>query len=486
MTQPTARPRPEADAAQDSSEPHSASLEAGDVAYHLHPFTNLKRHEEAGPLVIERGEGVRVFDRRGKAYIEGLAGLWCVTLGFSEQRLVEAAQQQMRRLPFAHSFGHRSHPGLIELARRLIAIAPRDPRGRPMSKVFFADSGSEANDTAMKLVWYYNNARGRPEKKKIISRLKAYHGVTIATGSLTGLPHVQGDFDLPISGVLHADCPHHYRFGAAGESEEDFAARLARNLEALILEEGPETVAAFFAEPVMAAGGVIVPPAGYFARVQAVLRRYDVLFVVDEVVSGFGRTGAMFGCETFDLQPDMMTLAKGLTSGYAPMSALLVSEPIYRALVDQSERLGTFGHGFTYSGHPVAAAVALEALRIYESDRILDHVGRVGPLLQAGLRRFRDHPLVGEVRGLGLIGAVELVRDKRTREPFDPEAGVGAHLAARAQEHGVLLRAMGDAAAFAPPLVIGEAEIEEMLERFGRALDDTLAMVRERGLAPAG
>jgi 4-aminobutyrate--pyruvate transaminase len=483
MTQPTSRPRPEADAAQASSGPHPASLEAGDVACHLHPFTNLKRHEEAGPLVIDRGEGVRVFDRQGKAYIEALAGLWCVTLGFSEPRLVEAAHRQLRRLPFAHAFGHRSHPGLIELAQRLIAIAPRDSRGRPMSKAFFANSGSEANDTAVKLVWYYNNARGRPRKKKIISRLKAYHGVTIASGSLTGLPHVQGDFDLPMPGVLHADCPHHYRFGAAGESEEEFGARLARNLEALILAEGPDTVAAFFAEPVMAAGGVIVPPAGYFARVQEVLRRHDILFVVDEVVSGFGRTGAMFGSETLDLRPDMVTLAKGLTSGYAPMSALLLSEPIYQALVAQSERLGTFGHGFTYSGHPVGAAVALEALRIYEEDDILGHVARVAPAFQAGLRRFRDHPLVGEVRGLGLIGAVELVRDKGTREPFDRELGIGAYLAARAQDHGVLLRAMGDAAAFAPPLVITSAEIAEMLERFGRALDDTLEMVRERRLA---
>ncbi|MGB8275509.1 MAG: aspartate aminotransferase family protein [Alphaproteobacteria bacterium] len=454
-----------------------------DIAYHLHAYTNLKLHEELGPLVITRGEGVRVFDRDGKAYIEALAGLWCALLGFSERRLVEAAHRQLQRLPFGHVFGHRSSEPLIELARRLIEIAPRDAQGRPMSKAFFADSGSEANDTAMKLVWYYNNALGRPNKKKIISRIKAYHGVTIATGSLTGLPHVQGDFDLPIARVLHADCPHYYRYALPGESEDRFSERMAKNLDALILAEGPDTVAAFFAEPVMAAGGVIPPPRGYFERVQDVLRRHDVLFVVDEVVTGFGRTGAMFGCETYGLRPDMVTLAKGLTSGYAPMSALLVSEPIYRALVDQSERLGTFGHGFTFSGHPVAAAIALEVLRIYRDDDILSHVRRVSPVFQAGLRRFAGHPLVGEVRGVGLIGAVELVRDKASREPFAPELGIGPYLARRAQDHGVLLRAMGDSAAFAPPLIITEAEIEDMLGRFGAALDDTLAMVKAQGLA---
>lgn len=461
--------------------PRRRSLQSRDIAYHLHPYTNLKLHRECGPLVISRGEGVRVFDDAGNAYIEGLAGLWCATLGFSEDRLAEAASRQLRHLPFAHSFGHRAHEPGIELAERLVEMGPRDQSGERMSKVFFADSGSEANDTAMKLTWYYNNARGKPDKKKIIAREKAYHGVTIATGSLTALPHVQGGFDLPMPRILHTDCPHHYRFARAGESEEDFATRLAGNLERLIVTEGPETVAAFFAEPVMGAGGVIVPPAGYFEKVQQVLRRYDVLFVVDEIITGFGRTGNMFGCETFGLAPDMVTLAKGLTAGYAPMAALLISEPIYQALVDQSEKLGTFGHGFTYSGHPVGAAIALEALRIYQEDHILDHVHAIGPRLQEGLRRFRDHPLVGEVRGVGLIAAVEVVRDKASREPFEPELGVGPFLAARAQAHGLLVRAMGDAVAFAPPLIIDEEEIDELLERFGQALDDTLAMVRAEG-----
>jgi 4-aminobutyrate--pyruvate transaminase len=458
-------------------------LHSADVAYHLHPYTNLKVHEEKGPIVITRGEGVRVFDDAGKAYIEGLAGLWCTMLGFSETRLIEAATRQLRRLPFGHSFGHRAHEPGIRLAERLITVAPKARSGARFSKVFFAGSGSEANDTAIKLAWYYNNARGRPEKKKIISRENAYHGATVATGSLTGLPHVQGDFDLPIARILHTGCPHHYRFANPGEGEEAFATRLAESLEELILAEGPDTVAAFFAEPVMGAGGVIVPPATYFDKVQAVLRKYDVLFVVDEAITGFGRTGNMFGCETFGLEPDMLTLAKGLTSGYLPMAALLISAPIYDALVEQSERLGTFGHGFTYSGHPVCAAVALEVLEIYEADGVLDHVRRVAPRFQEGLSRFRHHPLVGEVRGVGLVAAVELVQDKASREPFPPELGIGAALAACAQERGLLLRAMGDAAAFAPPLIITEAEIDELLERFGQALDDILAMVREQGLS---
>ncbi len=459
------------------------SLQARDVACQLHPYTNLKLHEETGPLVITRGDGVWIFDDAGKGYIEGLAGLWCAMLGFSEHRLAEAATRQLRRLPFGHSFGHRAHEPGIELAEKLIRVAPRGRRGAALSKVFFANSGSEANDTAIKLAWYYNNAIGRPEKKKIISREKAYHGVTVATGSLTALPHVQDDFDLPIARVLHTTCPHHYRFAEPGEGEEAFATRLADELEALIVAEGPETVAAFFAEPVMGAGGVMVPPATYFEKVQAVLRKYDVLFIVDEAITGFGRTGNMFGCDTFALEPDMLTLAKGLTCGYLPMAALLICAPIYEALVAQSEKLGTFGHGFTYSGHPVCAAVALEVLSIYEKDRILDHVRRVAPRFQEGLRRFSEHPLVGEVRGIGLIGAVEMVRSKATREPFAPELGIGTYLAARAQERGLLFRAMGDAAAFAPPLIISEGEIDEMLNRFGQALDDTLAMVRDQGLS---
>jgi 4-aminobutyrate--pyruvate transaminase len=385
----------------------------------------------------------------------------------------------MCELPFYHSFAGKVPAIATELAERLIGIAPAG-----MGKVLFANSGSEANDTAIKLAWYVNNALGRPQKKKIISRQRAYHGVTIATASLTGLAFAHEDFDLPIARILHTDCPHYYRGAQPGENEEAFAARLAGSLEGLILREGPDTVAAFFAEPVMGAGGVIVPPATYFDRIQPILKKYDILFVVDEVICGFGRTGNMFGAQTFDLQPDIMTLAKALSAGYQPISANLVTNKLYETLVAQSDKLGIFGHGYTYSGHPVPAAVALETLKIYEERDIVAQVRRVGPRMQAGIRGYADHPLIGEARGIGLIGAVEVVRDKAAKQSFDPKAGVAAYLVRRAQHHGAILRNMpGDIVAFSPPLIISEAEIDEMLSCFGRALDDTWAMVREKGLA---
>jgi len=450
-----------------------------DLSYHLHPATNLRSVQAEGPLVITRGEGVYVYDDEGRRYLEGMAGLWCASLGFSERRLADAAYRQMCELPFYHSFAGKVPAISTELAERLIRMAPAG-----MSRVLFANSGSEANDTAVKLVWYVNNALGRPRKKKIISRQRAYHGVTVASASLTGLAFAHTDFDLPIARFLHTDCPHYYRGAKPGESEEAFAARLADNLEQLILREDPDTVAAFFAEPVMGAGGVIVPPATYFDRVQPILKKYDILFVADEVICGFGRTGNMFGTQTFDLAPDIMTVAKALSAGYLPISANLVSGRLYDILVAQSDKLGIFGHGYTYSSHPVPAAVALETLKIYEERDIVGQVRRVGPRMQSGIRSHADHPLVGEARGIGLIGAIEIVRDKATKASFDPKAGVAAYLVRRAQHHGAILRNMpGDIVAFSPPLVITEAEIDEMLGCFGRALDDTWAMVKEKGLA---
>jgi len=450
-----------------------------DLSFHLHPATNLRSVQAEGPLVITRGEGVYVYDDEGKRYLEGMAGLWCASLGFSERRLAEAAYRQMGELPFYHSFAGKVPAISTELAERLIGMAPPG-----MTKALFANSGSEANDTAIKLAWYVNNALGRTQKKKIISRQRAYHGVTIASGSLTGLAFAHTDFDLPIARILHTDCPYFYRGAQQGESEEAFAARLASNLEQLILREGPDTVAAFFAEPVMGAGGVIVPPATYFDRVQPILKKYDILFVVDEVICGFGRTGHMFGSQTFDLQPDIMTLAKALSAGYVPISANLVSGAVYDVLLAQSDKLGIFGHGYTYSSHPVPAAVALETLKIYDEVDIVGKVRKVGPRMQAGIRSFADHPLIGEARGIGLIGAVEIVRDKTTKESFDPKAGVAAFLVRRAQHHGLILRNMpGDIVAFCPPLIVSEAEIDEMMVGFGKALDDTQAMVKEKGLA---
>jgi len=445
-----------------------SSVAASDLAHLLHPYTNLVRHQETGPLVIVRGEGVRVFDEAGKDYIEGMAGLWCTALGWGETRLAEVAAEQMRQLPFYHLFGSKTHEPAVRLAEELAAMAPVED-----ARAFFANSGSEANDTAIKIIRYYNNAVGRPDKKKIIARDRAYHGVTVATASLTGLPVNQRSFDLPMPGVLRAACPHYWRNGRPGESEEAFASRLAEELEALILAEGPDTVAAFFAEPVMGAGGVVVPPRTYFDKIQAVLRKYEVLLVVDEVITGFGRTGNMFGSETFGIRPDMMTVAKGLSSGYLPISALLVKGELFGPIAAESAKIGSFGHGFTYGGHPVPAAVALETLKIYRERDIVGQVRKVAPLFQERLRAFHNHPLVGEARGVGLIGAIELVADKAAKTAFDPKLAVGPRVVAAAQAKGVILRAMGDAVAFSPPLVIGEADIAEMFERFQVALDET-------------
>ena len=461
--------------------PRSNSAASRDIASLLHPYTNLKKHETDGPMVIAEGKGVRVYDENGKAYIEGMAGLWCTSLGFGEERLVNAAAEQMRKLPYYHQFNHKSHHPGIDLAERLLSIMPV-----PMSKVLFANSGSEANDTVVKIVWYYNNALGRTKKKKILSRIKGYHGVTVASASMTGLPYNHMDFDLPIAGIRHVDNPHHYHGALPGESEEDFASRLAANLETIIQYEGADTIAAFIAEPVQGAGGVIVPPKTYWDKIQPILRKHDILLIADEVICGFGRTGNMFGCQTFGITPDILTCAKALSSAYLPISATVINDKVFRVIQGNSDKVGTFGHGYTYTGHPVAAAVAVETLKIYEERQILNHVRAIAPRLQSGLRSFTDHPLVGEARGVGLIGAIELVQDKQAHRNFPAKAGVGPYLAKRAEHHGVILRAMGgDTIAFSPPLIISEEDIDAILSAFGRALDDTWTMVCDTGLKTA-
>jgi 4-aminobutyrate--pyruvate transaminase len=355
-----------------------------------------------------------------------------------------------------------------------------------MSKVFFANSGSEANDTAIKLVWYYNNALGRTGKKKIISRQRAYHGVTIASASLTGLPANHRDFDLPIANIIHTDCPHAYNFAEPGESEDAFTTRLANSLEALIEREGADTIAAFIAEPVMGAGGVLVPPKGYFAKIQAVLKKHDILFICDEVICGFGRTGNVWGAQTFGIQPDMVVMAKALSSAYLPISAVLISEPIWRAMVAASDKIGTFGHGYTYSAHPVAAAVALETLKIYEERDIFGHVRKVMPRFQAAFQKLASHPLVGEAQSVGLIGAIQLMKSRQPKQAFDPKQAVAPYMAKRAQEHGLVCRAVfGDRVALCPPLIVTDEQIDEIFRRFTRALEDTADMAREKGLAAA-
>lgn len=447
----------------------SNSLHAADIAFHIHSQTNLSLHEQVGPTVMVRGEGIYTWDDQGKRYLDAMSGMWSAALGYSEERLVNAATRQMQALPYHQNFAHRSTEPAIQLAERLIRLAPV-----PMSKVLFACSGSEANDTAIKLAWYYWSAVGQPQRRKIISRNRAYHGTTIASASLTGLPHLHQDFGLPLPGFLHVTCPHYYREGLPGESEEAFSTRLAAELEALIEREGADTIAAFFAEPLMGTGGVITPPAGYFEKIQAVLKRHGILLVADEVICGFGRTGNWWGSQTFGLQPDMLTCAKALSASYLPISALMISEGIYQAMRSQSEKIGVFGHGFTYGGHPVPAAVALECLNIYQERQLPEHAQRVGARLGAGLRKLAEHPLVGEVRGAGLMWGVELVADKASKTAFPREWKVGLAASQQTEAHGVTARSLNDSVVFAPPLIITEAEVDLVLEAFGKGLDATL------------
>jgi len=449
-----------------------------DIETVIHPYTNLDAFRKTGPLILDRGEGIRVWDTDGNEYIEGMAGLWCTALGYSEQELIDAATEQMGQLPFTHVFSGKTHEKAAELAERLKAIAPHDA-----SKVLFCGSGSEANDQQIKLVWYYNNARGKPNKKKIISRTRGYHGVTVASASLTGLPANHADFDLPLDGILHTDCPHYYRYAEPGETEDEFTTRLANNLDEMIQREGPDTIAAFIAEPIMGAGGVVIPPEDYFAKIHAVLDKYDIYVIADEVICGFGRTGNMFGSETYGFKPDSVSVAKALTSGYVPMGAVTVGEDMYEAMLEQSKKLGIFGHGFTYTGHPLAAAVGCKALEIYEKRNIVGHVRTVGPTFEKRMAALENHPLVGNSRAKGLIGAVELVADKETKRAFEASQGVGAAAQNNAQKHGLIVRAMGgDIVAFCPPLIIDESQINEMFDKFEKGLDDTEAWISKEGL----
>jgi 4-aminobutyrate---pyruvate transaminase len=439
---------------------------ARDIAYYFHPATNARRHEAIGPTIIERGQGIYVFDDQGKEYIEGLAGLWSVAVGFGEERLAKAAYDQMRKLAYYHSFSGKSHPAAIALAERLVKMAPGE-----MGKAHFTSSGSEANDFAIKLVWYFNNALGRRDKKKIIARNRGYHGVSIASGSLTGLPAFHRDFDLPLPMMRHVACAHFWRYAEPGETEEAFATRLADELEETILREGPETVAAFIGEPVMGAGGVMPPPSTYWEKVQAVCRRHDVLIIADEVITGFGRTGRTFGCETYDISPDILVLSKALTSSYAPLSAVLFTDAIYQVVADNSAKIGVFAHGFTASGHPVATAVAMENLDIIEERGLVENAALLAPRFKRRLQAFASHPYVGEARSVGLLGALELVADKATKAAFEKPGAAAARVFELAQEEGLIIRAIGDVLAFCPPLVIDAAGVDELFNRFARALD---------------
>ncbi len=443
------------------------SLDAIDKATLVHPYTDLVAHDDKGPHIIERAEGIRLYDADGRSFIDGVAGLWCTGLGHGEDRLVKVAAEAMKTLSFSHIFSHRSHPSAIELAETLTRLAPDS-----ITRAFFVNSGSEAVDAAIQIVWNYNNALGRPQKKKIIGRDRGYHGVTVAAGSLTALPYKQNDFDLPVNDrFLRVTCPHHYRYGEAGESEADFAARLAQEVENVIIEHGADTIAAFIGEPIMAAGGVMPPPEGYWPAVAEICKKHDVLLICDEVVNGFCRTGNFWGSQTVGVQPDIMTCAKQLSSAYLPIGATLMSEAVFEVIAAHSPNNGVFGIGMTYGGHPVCTAVALETLRIYEERDMLGHVRAVTPHFAARLAALGDHPLVGHTRGAGLLGAIELVADKETREPFPPAAKAAPTLYNHVAEHGVLCRPLpGDALGICPPMIINEDEIDEIFDAIEKGL----------------
>ncbi|HUJ48134.1 MAG TPA: aminotransferase [Rhizomicrobium sp.] len=449
-----------------------------DVQSVLHPYTNLVKLRETGPLVLDHGKGVHVYDDTGKEYIDAMAGLWSTALGWGEDVLADVAAAQMKKLGFGHLFTGKSHEPGIALAEKLKEIAPF-----PVGKVFFANSGSEANDTQIKLFWYANNARGKTEKKKIISRQKAYHGVTMVAASLTGLPANHRSWDLPLPFVVYAECPHYYRKGLDGETEEQFTARMAGDLQMLIEKEGPETIAAMIAEPLQGAGGVILPPKGYFREVSRVLKKYGIPLISDEVITGFGRTGNWFGCQTYDFQPVSMTVAKALSNAYLPISAVMLSPEMCDIIEEESGKIGTFGHGFTYTGHPVCAAVALKAIELYQERNIVEHVRKVAPHFQKRIAKLGEHPLVGETTGVGLVGGIELVANKKTKQNFDPAKLVAATVFNLAQEEGVISRPLlGDRLAFCPPLVINDAEIDELFDRFERGLNRGLDWVKKEGL----
>jgi len=449
------------------------SIQARDIASIVHPQTNLVTHLEQGPMVIDRGQGCRIYDDNGTEFIDSAAGLWCASLGYASERLARVAYEQMRKMGYYHLYRGTTNEPSVDLAEKLLSIAPV-----PMSKVLLQCSGSEANDTALKLVWYYHHAIGKPQKRKIIGRQMGYHGSTSASISASGKPDMHADFGLPFPGFLHTDYPHYYRHHNDGESEEQFATRLADNLEQLILREGPDTCAAFIAEPVMGAGGGLTPPRTYWEKIQAVIRKYDMLFIADEVICGFGRTGNMCGSQTYDLQPDMISCAKALSAGMQPVSATLINQRVFEAMLDESRKLGNFAHGFTYAGHPVTTAVALETLRIYEEMDMLGHVRQVGPYMQSRLRELADHPLVGEVRGVGLMCGIELVEDKATRKQFDPSRRVGPTVDKHARTAGLITRFVGDRIAFSPPLIINEEEVDQVALRIRSALDATWAELR--------
>lgn len=446
-----------------SKNPQTLEWQTLSSEHHLAPFSDFKQLKEKGPRIITHAKGVYLWDSEGNKILDGMAGLWCVAIGYGREELADAASKQMRELPYYNLFFQTAHPPALQLAKAISDVAPEG-----MNHVFFTGSGSEGNDTVLRMVRHYWAIKGKPSKKVIISRVNGYHGSTVAGASLGGMAYMHEQGDLPIPGIVHI--PQPYWFGEGGDmTPDEFGVWAAEQLEKKILELGVDNVGAFIAEPIQGAGGVIVPPDTYWPKIKEILARYDILFVADEVICGFGRTGEWFGSDFYGLKPDLMTIAKGLTSGYIPMGGVIVRDEFVAVLNEG----GDFNHGFTYSGHPVSAAVGLENIRILRDEKIVERVKtETAPYLQKRLRELSDHPLVGEVRGVGLLGAIELVQDKATRKRFE---GKGAGMICRTFcfNNGLIMRAVGDTMIISPPLVITFAEIDELIEKARKCLDLT-------------
>lgn len=450
------------------TDPQTQHWQALSRDHHLAPFTDYQALNAKGARIITRASGVYLWDSDGQKILDGMAGLWCVNIGYGREELVEAAARQMRELPYYNLFFQTAHPPALALAKEIAAIAPAG-----MNHVFFTGSGSEANDTVLRMVRHYWAVKGQPAKQVIIGRWNGYHGSTVAGASLGGMKAMHGQGDFPIPGIEHIDQP--YWFGEGGELDpEEFGLRVADQLEQKIREVGADKVAAFIAEPIQGAGGVIIPPASYWPRIREILARHDILFIADEVICGFGRTGEWFGSDYYGLAPDLMPIAKGLTSGYIPMGGVIVRDRVVQVLNEGGE----FYHGFTYSGHPVAAAVALENIRLLREERIIERVkATTAPYLQSRWQELAEHPLVGEARGVGMLGALELVADKRSRARF-AQPGVGMRCREHCFDNGLVMRAVGDSMIISPPLVISESEIDELIDKARRSLDATARDMR--------
>ena len=461
-------------------DPTINDLSVVDRANVFHPSTHLAgfARGEVPNRIMTGGDGVYVVDRDGRRSLDAFAGLYCVNVGYGRREIAEAIHEQALKLAYYHAYvGHSNEP-VIRLSERVVRKAEM-----PGARVYWGLSGSDANETNVKLVWYYNNVLGRPEKKKIIARQRGYHGSGLMTGSLTGLPVFHDAFDLPLDRVIRTGCPHHWKFAEPGESERAFSKRLAAELEALIRAEGPETVAAFIGEPVLGTGGIVPPPEGYWEEIQAVLTRHDVLLIADEVVTAFGRTGHYFGSHTYGIRPDLVTIAKGVTSAYLPLSGSIVGERVWKVLEEGTDRLGAIGHGWTYSAHPLCAAAANANLDIVDGEDLTGNARETGAYFLAALRdAFGDHPMVGEVRGVGLLAALEFVADREAKTPFDPALKVGPQVSAAALDEGLIARAMphGDILGFAPPLVLTRDEADRIVEMARSAVDRVHEVVRSR------